>query len=512
MVEILEEILELSDILPPFSSPERFTTELARMPFATACAAYYTSQLYGPAPNEVRQNTTPPLTRPSHRDSQDSSFHQPRQSQYMETLGDIIDHTTVYGGGSTSEGNRQGRDTGRSRGLYSNGGTRRPRAHINGRISQRLCVPDTTTSGAFDSQRNGRRCSGRGGGGDGGFARSGGDSIGSIDLTQRVGSGTLGDGGGGRGGNGRGFSDRSGVSGKCVNGEAADLPLETEGREGRGWQERGRTAEGFASASNVSGDTNLRRETVVPAVRRRARSLSASFGSSLRSSRASPRGHDISFPFPFTSVQDRSSVFAGELGAEQGRDWKSSADRLAWTTGHLSGGGGKISGELEHRLLGELNGRKSRNTVFITCSFHGDRVGRRGGELRTSTQAREQQVHYFQLLSFQPNTVHKRHDLTRPYVMARLFCPLIVVLPAEITATASVLPRLTQQHVCLLGQAIGHSQHAGAAMGVGQEDKSVTIVAVLEGWRATVEALEQSDRYNLRVQFFVNTCSAWTAF
>lgn len=70
----------------------------------------------------------------------------------------------------------------------------------------------------------------------------------------------------------------------------------------------------------------------------------------------------------------------------------------------------------------------------------------------------------------------------------------ILVFPAEITATASMLPRLTQKNISLLGEEIGDSWRADTTAGVDREVSNVMIVKVLEGWRATLEALEQSDR------------------
>lgn len=343
--------MELSEILPPFSPPGRFITELARMPFATACASFHTSQLWGLAPNEARHTRPPPLIR---RGSRGNNLHQSQPSHHVQSIIGIIDDSTVFSDGSKSEGHLQARDTGGARGLYNAGETKRSGAHINSSMLQRFRKLERKNLETFDSRRSVRQCNGSGDSGGGGFASCRGGSPGSIDLTQDKCSGGLDDGGGGRAGSGRGFFGHSGSRRKCVDGEVADLPLETRGREGSECRGRGQIAEDFASASNISGDTTWRRHIATPAVRRRARSLSASFCSSLGSSCSSSRGPSLSFPFSSTGAHDGRGGFAVEREEEQKKYCQNPADRLAWMARHVRGERGRIFGELEHRLLGEL--------------------------------------------------------------------------------------------------------------------------------------------------------------
>lgn len=71
-----------------------------------------------------------------------------------------------------------------------------------------------------------------------------------------------------------------------------------------------------------------------------------------------------------------------------------------------------------------------------------------------------------------------------------------LLLSAEIWTLSSTLPRLAKHTAGVFGAAGSRGRDSIAASGLQADGKGVSTLEVLQGWKAAVEALEQSERYS----------------
>lgn len=314
MMQILQEILDLSKILSPFSPPGHFEAELTRMPFAKACSSYYyTSQLRGPARGQTRQeNLESRRRRRGYRNFRGDTLHHRQQLQCMDTLYGTVDHPSISGDGLVIEDELQQCDTDGNGDVDDTSVTSTRRTTITGCIPQQLS--------AEECGRQGHRSRA-------GFCRGGS-------------SGSWGNDGSGGDGDTR---------------ETLHFLSTAEHRERR---RRGRAAGSSAAATNNSGD--VERDAgrpwpdPIPTLRRRARSLSAFWRASAEQSSVGGLGMSLSNGISHVELQERNNDFAADgNGRRRSRDWEGPGGRLAWTTEYLNEGDSSNSALGQH-LLGWL--------------------------------------------------------------------------------------------------------------------------------------------------------------